>query len=61
MELTSENDLFFHYTHSLDEQGFRLVQARVRVRARVRVIVRFRVRVRARSAEGLVQEGYPYP
>ena len=26
MELTSENDLFFHYTHSLDEQGFRLVQ-----------------------------------
>lgn len=26
VELTSENDLFFHYTHSLDEQGFRLVQ-----------------------------------
>ena len=26
MELTSESDLFFHYTHSLDEQGFRLVQ-----------------------------------
>ena len=26
MELTSENDLFFHYTHTLDEQGFRLVQ-----------------------------------
>ena len=26
VELTSENDLFFHYTHTLDEQGFRLVQ-----------------------------------
>lgn len=29
VELTSENDLFFHYSHTLDEQGFRLVQARV--------------------------------
>ena len=26
MELTSENDLFFHYTHTLDEAGFRLIQ-----------------------------------
>ena len=26
IELTSENDLFFHYTHSVDEQGFRQMQ-----------------------------------
>lgn len=26
LELTSENDLFFHYTHSLDESSFRHVQ-----------------------------------
>ena len=26
MELTSENDLFFHYSHTLDEAGFRAVQ-----------------------------------
>eukprot|EP00928_Gymnodinium_smaydae_P014715 TRINITY_DN15416_c0_g2_i1.p2 TRINITY_DN15416_c0_g2~~TRINITY_DN15416_c0_g2_i1.p2 ORF type:complete len:254 (-),score=56.62 TRINITY_DN15416_c0_g2_i1:37-798(-) len=26
IELTSENDLFFHYTHSVDEQGFRSMQ-----------------------------------
>jgi len=26
VELTSENDLFFNYTHSLDAQGFRQVQ-----------------------------------
>ena len=28
VELTSENDLFFHYSHTLDEAGFRAVQAR---------------------------------
>ena len=27
VELTSENDLFFHYSHTLDEAGFRAVQA----------------------------------
>mmetsp|Transcript_18741 Transcript_18741/g.30381 ORF Transcript_18741/g.30381 Transcript_18741/m.30381 type:complete len:240 (-) Transcript_18741:32-751(-) len=26
IELTSENDLFFHYTHSVDEHGFRAMQ-----------------------------------
>jgi len=26
VELTSENDLFFHYTHTLDAEGFQLVQ-----------------------------------
>lgn len=26
IELTSENDLFFHYTHSVDEHGFRTMQ-----------------------------------
>mmetsp|Transcript_55458 Transcript_55458/g.159473 ORF Transcript_55458/g.159473 Transcript_55458/m.159473 type:complete len:247 (-) Transcript_55458:74-814(-) len=26
IELTSENDLFFHYTHSVDEHGFRDMQ-----------------------------------
>lgn len=26
IELTSENDLFFHYTHSVDEAGFRQMQ-----------------------------------
>ncbi len=26
MELTSENDLFFHYTHIMDEDNFRPVQ-----------------------------------
>mmetsp|Transcript_3028 Transcript_3028/g.7754 ORF Transcript_3028/g.7754 Transcript_3028/m.7754 type:complete len:239 (+) Transcript_3028:78-794(+) len=26
VELTSENDLFFHYTHSVDERGFRHMQ-----------------------------------
>lgn len=26
IELTSENDLFFHYTHNLDEHGFRSIQ-----------------------------------
>ncbi|KAL1503042.1 hypothetical protein AB1Y20_011110 [Prymnesium parvum] len=26
VELTSENDLFFHYSHTLDEEGFRTVQ-----------------------------------
>merc|ERR1719345_565677 len=26
IELTSENDLFFHYTHSVDEHGFRSMQ-----------------------------------
>ena len=26
IELSSENDLFFHYMHVLDESGFRLVQ-----------------------------------
>ena len=26
IELTSENDLFFHYTHSVDESGFRQMQ-----------------------------------
>lgn len=26
MELTSENDLFFHYTHGVDEGGFRTMQ-----------------------------------
>eukprot|EP00744_Colponema_vietnamica_P003328 GILI01005119.1.p1 GENE.GILI01005119.1~~GILI01005119.1.p1 ORF type:complete len:249 (+),score=48.75 GILI01005119.1:42-749(+) len=26
IELTSENDLFFHYTHSVDEPGFRAMQ-----------------------------------
>uniref|UniRef100_A0A6T8AJC6 Spindle assembly abnormal protein 6 N-terminal domain-containing protein n=1 Tax=Prymnesium polylepis TaxID=72548 RepID=A0A6T8AJC6_9EUKA len=26
VELTSENDLFFHYSHTLDEAGFRAVQ-----------------------------------
>lgn len=26
IELTSENDLFFHYTHNVDEDGFRTMQ-----------------------------------
>ena len=26
IELTSENDLFFHYSHTLDEVSFRQVQ-----------------------------------
>jgi len=26
IELTSENDIFFHYTHSVDEHGFRTMQ-----------------------------------
>ena len=26
VELTSENDLFFHYTHSVDEDSFRHMQ-----------------------------------
>ena len=26
MELSSEADLFFHYTHQIDEAGFQLVQ-----------------------------------
>merc|ERR1719436_1399195 len=26
IELTSENDLFFHYTHAVDEHGFRSMQ-----------------------------------
>jgi hypothetical protein len=26
VELTSENDLFFHYTHLVDEDSFRAMQ-----------------------------------
>ena len=26
IELTSENDLFFHYTHAIDEAGFKEMQ-----------------------------------
>ena len=26
IELTSENDLFFHYTHTVDEDSFRQMQ-----------------------------------
>jgi len=26
VELTSENDLFFHYTHLVDEDAFRTMQ-----------------------------------
>ena len=28
IELSSENDLFFHYMHVIDEAGFRLLQER---------------------------------
>ena len=34
VELSSENDLFFHYSHTLDEAGFRAVQARAPTTAR---------------------------
>ena len=27
IELTSENDLFFHYSHTMEDAGFRIVQA----------------------------------